>query len=135
MKVLPPNLASSYRLRTLLKGDKAINIDTAIKLSCIFPEHPARDWLDMQTAHDLNRAYEHGKMNAIAREMGVPTRNVSMLDWMNELSRHYGTIRVPLGDPVIYKVNALCEKLQCAPVDVALKAIDRFWQQMDQEKD
>ena len=125
---------STYRLRTLLKGTKAIDIDMALKLACLFSEHTARDWLDMQTAHDLHQAYTSGKMDAVAREMGVENRNLSKVAWMDELKQHSNAMKVPLRYPHNHMVEALCEKLSLSPQDVAIEAIQRFWRNMDQEE-
>lgn len=125
---------STYRLRTLLKGTKAIDIDMALKLACLFPEHTARDWLDMQTAHDLHQACVSGKMDAIAREMGVEQRNRSKVAWFEELKQHSDSIAVPLRCPLNHMVAALCEKLGRTRQDMAIEAIQRFWRSMDQDE-
>ena len=123
---------NTYRLRTLLKGTKAIDVELALKLACIFSEHTARDWLDIQTAHDLHQVYASGKMDAVAREMGMEQRNLSKVAWMEELKQHSGAITVPLRYPLNHMAEALCEKLSLSPQDVAIEAIQRFWRNMDQ---
>ena len=95
---------STYRLRTLLKGTKAIDIDMALKLACLFPEHTARDWLDMQTAHDLPQACVIGKVGASASEMCAEARNTSKIDWLKGLRQRQESIQIllrPLLNPVV----------------------------------
>jgi Plasmid maintenance system antidote protein len=125
---------SSYRLRSLLKGTKAIDMDIALKLSCIFPEHTARDWLEIQTAYELHQAYASGKMDSIAREMGAENRNVSRTDYIMSFSNKAHIVKVPLRYPLDCMMNALCEKLDMPPQDVAMEAIRQLWKEMDQEK-
>ena len=120
---------STYRLRTLLKGTKAFDMEMALKLACVFSEHTARDWLDMQTAHDLHQAYTTQKMDAVAREMGVEHRDHSKMPRTNELMQHSKFIQVPLYYPLNHMVETLCEKLNLSSQDVAIEAIRRFWEQ------
>ena len=124
---------STYRLRTLLKGTKAIDIDMALKLACLFPEHTARDWLDMQTAHDLHQACVSGKMDAIAREMCAEARNTSKIDWLKELSKRSDSIQILLRPPLNHMVAALAEKLNLAPQDIGAKAILEHWQRSERD--
>lgn len=126
---------SSYRLRTLLKGDKAIDMNLALKFACIFPEHTAHDWLDMQTFYDLEQAYASGQMDVVAREMGVAGRNISKAAWMMEGKQRSDSIRIPLRYPVNHMMDALCQKLNRPPQDVVLEAIEQLWRQMNQKTD
>ena len=127
---------STYRLRTLLRGIKAVDIEMALKLACVLPEHTARDWLDMQTAYDLHQAYISRRMETIAREMGAEQRNLSMETWTNELvQQHYKFIQVPLRSPLNFMVDALCKKLNLSPQDVAIEAIQRFWERVEQDQE
>lgn len=127
---------SSYRLRTLLKGSKAVDLELALKLACLFPEHTARDWLDMQTAYELYHAYTSGKMDGIARQMNVEPQKIYLkTDWLKEYRTDYGSIEVPVRRPVNYKIAALAEKLKKTPQEVALEAIEQLWERMDQGDD
>lgn len=122
---------SSYRLRTLLKGEKSIDMNLALKLACVFPEHTARDWLDMQTVHDLDQAYASGKMDVIAHAMGVTKQNISKADWMMEGKQRSDSIQVPLRYPMNHMMDALSEKLDFAPQDIVVKAIRHYWEHLD----
>ena len=121
---------STYRLRTLLKGTKAVELELALKLACIFPEHTARDWLDMQTAYDIHQAYRSGQMDAIAREMGAEDRNLSAVDWSMELAKNSGSVKLPLRYPLNHMMDALCEKLGLSKQDVAIEAVKQLWQRI-----
>ena len=123
---------SSYRLRSLLNGTKAIDMDIALKLSCIFPEHTARDWLEMQTAYELSQAYTSGKMDAIAREMGAADKNISKADFSMAYGKKADIVKVPLRYPLDCMMNILGEKLGMSHQDVAMEAIKRLWKQIDQ---
>ena len=57
---------SVYRLGTLLKGTVPIDVSTALKLSYVFPEYSAYEWLDMQIRYELHQASESGMMREIA---------------------------------------------------------------------
>ena len=124
---------STYRLRTILKGTKSIDMELALRLSCIFSEHPARDWMDMQTAYDLHQAYSIGTMDAIAREMGAEERNISKADWSMELTKNSRSVQFSLRHPLNLMMDALCKHLDLPPQDVAMEAVKQLWERIDSE--
>ena len=65
---------SVYRLGTLLKGTVPIDVSTALKLSYVFPEYSAYEWLDMQIRYELHQASESGMMQAMADRLSEASK-------------------------------------------------------------
>ena len=103
------------RINEIVKGNRSVTLDTALRLSCYFDNSPSF-WLDLQMKHDLDKAEDTGQTHQIYAEIRKPNNGLFVR----------GKRQVEISQKSLRAHRLIAQKLRKHPSEVIRRAKDNI---------